>query len=271
MSNSKRMGDTTTTATSADAVPSPAGPWRPDVHKITAEFVGTAFLLAAVVGSGIMAETLTDDVGLRLLQNAVATAGVLVALILALGPASGAHFNPAVTIADRAFGGIDTPTAISYVIAQITGGIVGVLVANAMFDLALVDWSTKDRSAGHLVFADGVATLGLLMVIFGVVRSGRSSAAAFAVGGYIAGAYYFTSSTSFANPAVTIARTFSDTFAGIEPASAPAFIIAQLAATGVAVALIRLIYPHIRDVADQVIIPHDGPPSSRPNRDHAQN
>lgn len=225
-------------------------------RAVVAEFVGTAFLLMAVVGSGIMAESLTDDVGLQLLQNAFATAGVLVALILALGPASGAHFNPAVTIADRVFGGIDTPTAVSYVMAQVAGGVVGTIAANAMFDLSLVDWSTKDRSAGHLVFAEAIATLGLLLVIFGVVRSGRSGLAPFSVGGYIAGAYYFTSSTSFANPAVTIARTFSDTFAGIEPSSAPAFIVAQLLATGVGLALIRVLYPDIADVADEVVVPH---------------
>lgn len=211
--------------------------------KLAAEFVGTAFLLAAVVGSGIMAETLTDDVGLQLLQNAFATAAVLTALILALAPASGAHFNPAVTLAERLVGGIDTPTAIAYVIAQVTGGIVGVICANLMFDLAAADFSTKDRSAGHLVFAEGIATVGLILIIFGVVRSGRASMVAFAVGGYIAGAYYFTSSTSFANPAVTVARTLSDTFAGIEPASAPAFVVAQLVGAVVAVALARLIYP----------------------------
>ncbi|MCP5029749.1 MAG: hypothetical protein GY929_26050, partial [Actinomycetia bacterium] len=210
-----------------------------------------------VVGSGIMAESLTDDVGLQLLQNAFATAGVLVALILALGSASGAHFNPAVTLADRYFGGIDTPTAVAYIGAQITGGIVGVMGANIMFDLSVIDWSTKDRSAGHLVFAEGIATLGLLLVIFGVVRSGRPSVAAFAVGGYIGGAYYFTSSTSFANPAVTVARMFSDTFAGIEPASAPGFIGAQLVGVGVAVLVVRSIYPRITDYADQVIVPHN--------------
>ncbi len=229
----------------------------PSTRAVAAEFIGTAFLLAAIVGSGIMAERLTDDVGLQLLQNAFATAGVLTALILALGPASGAHFNPAVTIADRVFGGIDTPTAVAYIAAQVTGAVVGVMTANVMFDLDLVTWSTKDRSAGHLVFAEGIATLGLLLVIFGVVRSGRASVAAFSVGGYIAGAYYFTSSTSFANPAVTIARMFSDTFAGIEPSGAPAFVAAQVAATGVAVVLIRFLYPHIGDVADRVIVPHD--------------
>jgi arsenate reductase len=233
------------------------GHWRPDTRRLTAEFLGTAFLLAAVVGSGIMAETLTDDVGLQLLQNAFATAGVLTALILTFGSVSGAHFNPAVTITDRAFGGIDTPTAVWYVIAQVTGGIFGVIVANVMFDLDAIEWSTKDRSAGHLVFAEVVATLGLLLVIFGVVRSGRSSVVAFAVGGYIAGAYYFTSSTSFANPAVTIARMFSDTFAGIRPADVPAFVAAQLVAVAVAIVLIKVVYPDIEDVADQVVVPHD--------------
>ncbi len=231
--------------------------WRTEASKLAAEFVGTAFLLAAIVGSGIMAENLTDDVGLQLFQNAFATAGVLTALILALGPASGAHFNPAVTVADRIFGGIDTPTAVGYIIAQITGGIIGVIGANIMFDLTAIDWSTKDRSAGHLVFAEAVATIGLLLVIFGVVRSGRASVAAFAVGAYIAGAYYFTSSTSFANPAVTIARTFSDTFAGIDPASAPGFIAAEVVGTLVAVGVIRAIYPRIGEVAEQVVVPHD--------------
>ena len=182
---------------------------------------------------------------------------MLVALILALGPASGAHFNPAVTLADRAFGGIDTRTAASYVVAQISGGILGVVVANAMFDLPLVEWSTKDRSAGHLVFADGVATLGLLLVIFGVVRSSKPHLAAFSVGGYIGGAYYFTSSTSFANPAVTIARSLATPSRASTRRRLPAFILAQLAATAVAIVVIRAIYPDIAEVADQVVVPHD--------------
>lgn len=220
----------------------------PTRGPIVAEFVGTAFLLAAVVGSGIAAENLSDDSGLQLLQNALATAGVLTALILAFGPISGAHFNPAVTIVDRVIGGTDTPTAVTYIIAQVSGGIVGVMAANAMFDLQAIDWSTRDRSASHYVFAEGVATLGLLLIIFCIVRSrstasDRTNAAAIAVGGYIGGAYYFTSSTSFANPAVTIARMFSDTFAGIEPASAPAFIAAQLVAAVLAIAIIRAMYP----------------------------
>jgi len=232
-------------------------PWAPDVRRLTGEFVGTAFLLAAVVGSGIMAQNLTEDIGLQLLQNAFATAGVLVALILAFGSVSGAHFNPAVTLTDRWFGGIDTPTTVWYIAAQTAGGIVGVIAANIMFDLDAVNWSTRERSSLNLVFAEGVATLGLLLVIFGTVRSGRTSVVAFAVGGYIAGAYYFTSSTSFANPAVTVARMFSDTFAGIRPTDAPAFIAAQLVAVVVGIALIRVLFPGIDDVADRVVLPHD--------------
>lgn len=222
-----------------------------------AEFTGTAFLLTAVVGSGIMATQLTDDVGLQLLQNAFATAGALVALILAFGSVSGAHFNPAVTLVDRVFGGIDTRTAVAYVGAQVGGGIVGVMVANLMFDLDIVNWSTRDRSDANLVFSEGIATLGLLLVIFGIVRSGRSSVVPFAVGGYIAGAYYFTSSTSFANPAVTVARMFSDTFAGIRPASVPWFVVAQFVAALVAIVAVRVMYPDIGKVADRVIMPHD--------------
>ena len=235
--------------------------WAPDTRRLAGEFIGTAFLLAAVVGSGIMAERLTDDVGLQLLQNALATAGALVALILAFGSVSGAHFNPAVTLTDRWFGGIDTPTAVWYIAAQTAGGIVGVIAANIMFDLDAVNWSTKDRSSLNLAFAEIVATLGLLLVIFGVVRSGRSSVVAFAVGGYIAGAYYFTSSTSFANPAVTISRMFSDTFAGIRPVDAPAFIVAQLIAVAVGIVVIKVLYPDIESVADRVILPHDDPPA----------
>jgi arsenate reductase len=261
--------DATTTGRHVDPVdldgnrPPPRPVVPPVVRRLAAEFTGTAFLVAGVVGSGIMAERLSDDPGLQLLQNTAATAGVLVALILALGPASGAHFNPAVTLVDRFFGGIDTPTALGYVAAQLAGAIAGAVTANVMFDLPAVDWSTTERSAGHLWFAEGIATLGLLVVIFGVVRSGRSAMAAFAVAGYIAGAYYFTSSTSFANPAVTIGRAFSDTFAGIEPASVPMFIVAQLAGAAAAAALVLVIYPQIGEVADRVIVPHEPLESDR--------
>lgn len=212
-------------------------------RRLTGELVGTFFLLAAVVGSGIMAEDLTSDVGLQLLQNAIATAGVLAALILAFAAVSGAHFNPAVTLTDLALGGIERGVAALYVVAQTVGGIAGVVAANLMFDLDAVAWSTKDRSAGHLVFAEGIATLGLLLVIFLVVRAGDARMVAFSVAGYIAGAYYFTSSTSFANPAVTVGRMFSDTFAGIEPGSVPMFVVAQVIAVGVGVPLIRFLTP----------------------------
>ena len=204
-----------------------------------------------------MAERLTDDRGLQLLQNAAATAGVLVALILALGPASGAHFNPVVTLVDRAYGGIETSTVALYIVAQVCGAIVGAMIANTMFGLPLVDWSTTERSGGDLWFAEGIATLGLLVVIFGIARSGRSTVVAFAVAGYIAGAYYFTSSTSFANPAVTIGRAFSNTFAGIDPASVPMFVVAQLVGAVAAVGLILVMYPHAAGGAD-------GPPTGPP-------
>ena len=212
-------------------------------RRLVGEFSGTFFLLIAVVGSGIMAEGLSTDVGLQLLQNAIATAAALIALILAFVHLSGAHFNPAVTLTDLALGGIEQGAAIAYVGVQTAGGILGVMAANIMFDLPAVDWSSKDRSELRLAFAEVIATLGLLLVIFIVVRAGDARTVAFAVGSYIAGAYYFTSSTSFANPAVTVSRMFSDTFAGIEPASAPAFIIAQLIAVGIAVPLVRFLTP----------------------------
>lgn len=212
-----------------------------------AEFIGTAFLLIGVVGSGIMAENLTDDVGLQLLANSTATVGILVAIILAFADTSGAHFNPAVTLTDFALGGIGTKRLGAYITAQVTGGILGVVCANVMFDLDPINVSTKDRSSANLWFAEGIATLGLLLVIFGIVRRGNPALVSFAVGGYIGGAYWFTSSTSFANPAVTIARTLSDSFAGIDPASAPAFVVAQLVATGVAIALIKQLWPTSRN------------------------
>jgi arsenate reductase len=220
------------------------------------EFIGTAFLLIAIVGSGIMAETLTTDPGLQLLENAFATAGALAALILALGSVSGAHFNPVVTLADRAFGGLSNRDTAGYIAAQVTGGIVGVILANLMFDLPAIALSTNARTGSHLWLAEGIATVGLLVIIFGVVKSGRSDVAAFAVGGYIAGAIFFTSSTAFANPAVTIARTLTDTYTGIQPSSAPPFIIAELAGAAMAIGIAAFLFSHIEDVADQVVVPH---------------
>jgi len=230
---------------------------RPDLsRRAVAELVGTAVLVLAVIGSGIAASRLTSDGGLQLLVNAAATAGALIAIILAVGPVSGAHLNPVVTLADRVLGGLTTAEAGVYVGAQVVGGAVGAAVANVMFGLPAVELSTHARSSGALWTSEVVATFGLLLVIFGVVRSGRSAVAPFAVAAYIGGAYFFTSSTSFANPAVTLARTLSDTFAGIEPASVPAFVVAQILGAGLAIALVRLLYPDIAEVASAVVLPH---------------
>ena len=226
-------------------------------RQATAEAVGTGLLVAIVVGSGIFAQRLSpDDVGLQLLENSTATALGLVALILTFGAVSGAHFNPVVTLVDRLLGGIDTVTAATYVVAQTIGGCLGAILANLMFELDAVNWSTRDRSSGALWLGEVVATFGLVTVILGVVRSGRREAAPFAVAGYIGAAYWFTSSTSFANPAVTIARMFSDTFAGIEPASVPPFVVAQLAGGLLALALALFLYPALPEDADDIVVPH---------------
>jgi glycerol uptake facilitator-like aquaporin len=227
-------------------------------RRALAEFCGTAFLVAVVVGSGIAAQRLSpNDVGLELFENAAATAGGLIALILAFGSVSGAHFNPVVSLADSFLGGLDRRDLAAYVGAQISGAIAGSIVANLMFELGAVHWSEKARSSSGLFLAEIVATLGLLVVIFGVVRSQRASAAPFAVGAYIGAAYFFTSSTSFANPAVTIGRAFTDTFAGIQPSSVPAFIGFQLVGGALAIALIRALYPHVDESAADVVVPHD--------------
>ena len=225
-------------------------------RRALAEAVGTALLVLAVIGSGIAASELSDDAGLQLLANAAATAGALVAIILALGPVSGAHLNPVVSLADRVLGGLTTAEAVVYCGAQVVGGAVGAAVANVIFGLAPVELSTHVRSSGAFWTSEVVATFGLLLVIFGVVRSGRSAVAPFAVAAYIGGAYFFTSSTSFANPAVTVARSLSDTFAGIAPSSVPAFVLAQLVGGGLAIALVRFLYPSIADVASDVVVPH---------------
>ena len=207
-------------------------------QNLLAEAVGTAFLLMAVVGSGIAAQRLSPgDVGLQLFENAVATAFALMALIWAFGPVSGAHFNPAVTLADMVLQRRPVQEGIAYVGAQIIGGIAGTILANLMFALPPVAWSTKVRSGPDLWLAEVIATLGLLMVIFLIPRRNGIIVAA-AVGAYIGAAYFFTSSTSFANPAVTVARMFSDTFAGIYPASAPLFIVMQLVGAALAIGLV---------------------------------
>jgi arsenate reductase len=220
-------------------------------RRLAAEAVGSALLIVAVIGSGIMATNLSPtDVGLQLLENAAATAGALVGLILMFGAVSGAHFNPVVTLVDRSFGLISTRDTGLYVIAQTIGACVGAVVANVMFELPAIEFSTKVRSSPALWLSEVVATIGLLLVINGCVRSGRAAAVPFAVGAWIGGAYFFTSSTSFANPAVTVARTLSDTFAGIKPSSAPAFIVCQLVGAVIAVGLIRLFYPHTTEAPD---------------------
>jgi glycerol uptake facilitator-like aquaporin len=213
------------------------------VRRAAAELVGTAFLVTAVVGSGIMATRLTpDDTGLQLLYNSVATGAALVALILALQPVSAA-FNPVVTLVELGLGVIRPHEALTLVPAQVVGGSLGAVLANLMFDLDAVSLSTTERSGGHLWLAEVVATLGLVTIIFGSVRAGRIETVAFAVGGYITAAYWFTSSTSFANPAVAIGRMFSDTFAGIEPSSVPMFLLMQLVGGALALGLVRLLYP----------------------------
>ncbi|WP_421121905.1 aquaporin [Aquihabitans daechungensis] len=213
-------------------------------RRLTAEAIGSAFLLIAVVGSGIMASNLSTDVGLQLLENAAATGAALIGLILMFGAVSGAHFNPVVTLVDRALGSIGTRDTGLYIVAQTLGACIGTILANVMFALPAIERSTHVRSSGPLWLSEVIATIGLLLVIQGCVRTGRAHAVPYAVGAWIAGAYWFTSSTSFANPAVTVARTLSDTFAGIAPSSAPMFIAMQLIGAAIAFGLIRLLYPH---------------------------
>jgi glycerol uptake facilitator-like aquaporin len=214
-------------------------------RRAVAEFVGTAFLVAAIIGSGIAASRLSPhDLGLQLLENSLVTGAVLVALILALQPVS-ASFNPIVTLVERAFRGISTRTAAVLVLAQVLGGVVGAMVANVMFDLDPVTIATTERTGTNLWVGEVVATLGLVVVVFGSLRTGRLNTVAFAVGGYITAAYWFTSSTSFANPAVTVARMFSDTFAGIAPSSVPPFVLMQLVGGALAAVLVHYLYPGI--------------------------
>ena len=223
------------------------------LRRASAEAVGTALLVAIVVGSGIAAQRLSpSDAGLQLLENSTATGAGLVALILALGTVSGAHFNPVVTLADRLLGGTSTRDAGVYMAAQVAGACVGAIVANLMFDLPAVELSTHTRSGGPIWLGELLATFGLVLVTLGVVRSGRASVAPYAVGGYIAAAYWFTSSTSFANPAVTVGRTLTNTFAGIRPSSAPMFVVLEIAGALIAVVLARFWHPTLRS-ADLVV------------------
>jgi len=237
-------------------------------RETLAELIGTAFLVAAVVGSGIAAARLSPgDGGMQLLESSLVTGAALVAIILAVGPVSGAHLNPVVTLADRVFGGLTSREAVSYVGAQLVGGAVGAVLANLMFELPAVSVSTHGRSAGSLWLGEVVATFGLLLVAFGVARSARPSAAPFAVGGYIAAAYWFTSSTSFANPAVTVARTMSDSFSGIAPASVPAFLVAQVVGAALAVGAVGLLYPDAAGASTRLVVPHEPAIAATPPSD----
>ena len=228
--------------------------WR----RLLAELLGSAFLAAVVVGSGIAAQRLSPgETGLELLENAAATAAGLFAIILMFGPVSGGHFNPVVSFVDAAFGGLRWRDAAAYLPVQVAGCIGGAVVANLMFALPAVTISTRHRATPAHFLSEIVATLGLMLVIFALARSGRSRAAPAAVGAYIGAAYFFTSSTSFANPAITVGRMFSDTFAGIAPSSAPSFIAAQIVGGVLAVVVIRALYPRITPAqAADIVVPH---------------
>ena len=230
--------------------------WR----RLTAEFLGSAFLAAVVIGSGIAAQRLSPgQTGLELLENAAATAAGLFAIILMFGPVSGGHFNPVVSFADAAFGGLSWRDAAAYLPAQVAGCTAGAIVANLMFALPAVTISGKHRATPAHFLSEVIATIGLLLVIFALARSGRARSAPAAVGAYIGAAYFFTSSTSFANPAITIGRMFSDTFAGIAPSSVPGFIAAQILGGILAAGIIKALYPAITAAeAADIIFPHHG-------------
>lgn len=227
-------------------------------RRLLAEFLGSAFLAALVIGSGIAAAQLSQDTGLQLLENAAATAAGLFAIILMFGPVSGGHFNPVVSLVDAAFGGLSRRDALAYLPAQVGGCITGAVVANAMFALSAISISTHHRASPAHLFAEVIATLGLILVIFALARSGRAATAPAAVGAYIGAAYWFTSSTSFANPAISVGRMFSDTFAGIAPASVPGFVVAQLVGGVVAIGVVRALYPDVGPAAAAaVVVPHE--------------
>lgn len=228
-------------------------------RRLLAEFLGSAFLAAAVIGSGIAAADLSPgDGGLQLFENAAATAAGLFTFILMFGPISGGHFNPVVSLVDAGFGGLRRRHALAYIPAQVLGCAAGALAANAMYSLSAVSISTTHRAAPAHLFAEVVATVGLLLVIFALARTRRGHLAPAAVGAYIGAAYFFTSSTSFANPAITVGRIFSDTFAGIAPASVPAFVAAQAVGGVLAFALIKALYPDLTpDEAADAVLPHE--------------
>ena len=227
-------------------------------RSLLAEFLGAAFLTAVVIGSGIAAQRLSPgDIGLELFENAAATAAGLYTIILMFGPVSGAHFNPVVSLVDASFGGLTWRWAFAYIPAQVAGCAAGAITANGMFATAAISISTKHRASPSHLLAEVIATLGLLLVIFSLARTKRGGSAPAAVGAYIGAAYFFTSSTSFANPAIDVGRMLSDTFAGIAPASVPTYVIAQVVGGVAAIAVIRTLYPNVTSQdAATVILPH---------------
>jgi arsenate reductase len=230
----------------------------PLARRLFAELLGSAFLAALVIGSGIAARTLSPgDVGLQLFENAAATGAGLFTIILMFGPVSGGHFNPVVSLADASFGGMRWREAAAYIPAQVAGCVLGALTANGMFALAAISISTHHRATPAHLFSEAIATAGLVLVIFSLARTRRLSTAPAAVGAYIAAAYFFTSSASFANPAISAGRMFSDTFAGIAPASVPGFAVAQLLGGAAAVVIVRALYPDVSPAeAADVVVPH---------------
>ena len=231
-------------------------------RRLLAELLGSAFLAALVIGSGIAAQQLSpNDIGLELLENAATTAGGLYAIILMFGPVSGGHFNPVVSFVDASFGGISWRDALAYFPAQAAGCTLGAIAANAMFGLSAISLSTHHRATPAHAFAEIIATLGLLLVIFSLARTRRATATPAAVGAYIGAAYFFTSSASFANPAISVGRMFSNTFAGIAPASVPGYIVAQALGGALAVLVLRTLYPDVTPAdAAEVLVPHGGEP-----------
>jgi arsenate reductase len=231
-------------------------------RRLLAELLGSAFLAALVIGSGIAAQTLSpSDVGLQLFENAAATAMGLATIILMFGPVSGGHFNPVVSLADATFGGISWRDALAYIPVQVAGCVLGAITANGMFALAAISISTDHRATGAHLLSEAIATAGLLLVIFSLARTKRLSAAPAAVGAYLGAAYFFTSSASFANPAISVGRMFSNTFAGIAPASVPTFVLAQLVGGACAILAIRVLYPGVtpREAAELVVPHHEQP------------
>jgi len=228
-------------------------------RRLAAEFLGSAFLAAIVIGSGIAAQRLSpSQTGLQLLENSAATAAGLFAIILMFGPVSGAHFNPVVSFADAAFGGVSWRDALAYLPAQVAGCVTGAIAANLMFGDAAVSISVKHRASGAHALSEVIATAGLVLIIFALAGSGRLGSAPAAVGAYIGAAYWFTASTSFANPAITVGRMFSNTFAGIAPSSAPLFIAAQIVGGIAGVLIIKFLYPQLTPAqAAGIVVPHE--------------